>query len=315
MAFKYTQSTFISLAKKKHPRKYTYDRVVYKNSLTKVSVGCKHCDKYFSILPSMLLSGIGCKECGYRTRKNTHADLRNKIAADTFVSRATKLHKGVFNYPNPYINNRSPMEIWCTKCKSFFTQTPSTHLEGWGCNNCAILARTKTKKQFIKDAKSIHGNLYDYADFLYTNSFVDSNVICKSCGSTFLVKPYLHLQGTGCSCRIHNQWSNLAIKAIESYATSHRWKNVIHALTPGGEYTIPELKRKVDGYHKATNTVIQVHGDDWHGNPKKHSPRKKCHPFNNKTAASLYKDTMRKDKEIRNLGYNLIVMWELDLKS
>lgn len=57
-----TREEFIEMAKAIHGDKYTYDKVVYVNSITKVIVTCKkHGD--FLITPSALLQGQGCAEC------------------------------------------------------------------------------------------------------------------------------------------------------------------------------------------------------------------------------------------------------------
>jgi G:T-mismatch repair DNA endonuclease (very short patch repair protein) len=106
----------------------------------------------------------------------------------------------------------------------------------------------------------------------------------------------------------------LSIKWIEGYAYSHRLKNVQHALN-GGEFTIPGTRIRVDGFHRASNTIFEFHGDDWHGNPNKHKPMKKCHPHSNKNAKQLYRETLEREKEIKRLGYNLIIMWESDYKQ
>ena len=50
----------------------------------------------------------------------------------------------------------------------------------------------------------------------------------------------------------------------------------------------------------------------FHGNPKKFKPTDLCHPFTNETAETLYKRTIKKEKTIKQMGYNLIVLWESD---
>jgi len=38
-----------------------------------------------------------------------------------------------------------------------------------------------------------------------------------------------------------------------------------------------------------------------------------CHPFNHDiTAGELYQKTMKRDSEMKELGYNLVIMWESD---
>ena len=86
--------------------------------------------------------------------------------------------------------------------------------------------------------------------------------------------------------------------------------NIQHAIN-GIEYTILKTNYKADGYCKETNTIYEFHGDFWHGNPKKYrsddiNKITKC------TFGILYEKTMQKEKTIKELGYNLVVMWESD---
>jgi hypothetical protein len=87
--------------------------------------------------------------------------------------------------------------------------------------------------------------------------------------------------------------------------------SIQHALN-GGEYAIPGTKYRADGFCKDTNTIYEFHGDVYHGNPQLFSPNAKCHPYNDKTAGELYKATVEREQQIKQLGYNLVVMWEND---
>lgn len=62
----------------------------------------------------------------------------------------------------------------------------------------------------------------------------------------------------------------------------------------GGEIKIPEIG-KVDGYCKQTNTIYEFHGSYWHGKRKN---------------IELFLSTLLRDNRIRNLGYNLLSIWE-----
>lgn len=85
-----------------------------------------------------------------------------------------------------------------------------------------------------------------------------------------------------------------------------------HALNEG-EYSIPGTRYKADGYCQETNTIYEFHGDVFHGNPLLFNDTDKCHPFDKQiTAGELYNKTLLKEQQIKELGYNLIVMWEND---
>jgi G:T-mismatch repair DNA endonuclease (very short patch repair protein) len=65
----------------------------------------------------------------------------------------------------------------------------------------------------------------------------------------------------------------------------------------------------VDGYCRETNTVYEYHGDYWHGNPRKYK-QTDIHPHRKVTYGELYRRTLRRDRKIKSLGYNLMVKWE-----
>ena len=78
-----------------------------------------------------------------------------------------------------------------------------------------------------------------------------------------------------------------------------------------GEFVVPETRYRADGYCKETNTVYEYHGDYWHGNPKKFN-KDEINKSSKKTFGELYEQTLKRENEIRTLGYNLVVMWESD---
>ena len=81
------------------------------------------------------------------------------------------------------------------------------------------------------------------------------------------------------------------------------------------KYNIPHTNFKVDGYDKKTNTVYEFLGDVFHGNPSKFDPLDTPHPYTDETAQKLYDDTFKRLDYIRNLGYNVIYIWENDYRN
>jgi hypothetical protein len=108
-----------------------------------------------------------------------------------------------------------------------------------------------------------------------------------------------------CSSAISRKW--LALE-------SKRRRIKIQSAYNGGELYIPELKIRVDGYNKRTNTIFEFYGDVFHGNPDVYYPRDKPHPFSDKTAYQLHKETKLREKKIKKAGYNLVTIWENTFK-
>lgn len=68
----------------------------------------------------------------------------------------------------------------------------------------------------------------------------------------------------------------------------------------------------MDGYDPITNTVYQFHGNYYHGNPKIYPCPITWNKKSKKFMYELHYKTLEFDEFIKNLGYNLVVIWEND---
>ena len=74
------------------------------------------------------------------------------------------------------------------------------------------------------------------------------------------------------------------------------------------------LRKKVDGYDPYTNTIYEFLGDYWHGNPTIF----KCNEMNyhcQKTFRCLYEETFNRFKLLKENGYNVKYIWEIDWEN
>ena len=78
-----------------------------------------------------------------------------------------------------------------------------------------------------------------------------------------------------------------------------------------GEYRIPGTRYKADGYSAKSNTVFEFMGTWYHADPRVYK-RTDYNPQVKKTMGELYDKTMKREKEIKKLGYNMVTMWEYD---
>ena len=88
--------------------------------------------------------------------------------------------------------------------------------------------------------------------------------------------------------------------------------NIQHTLN-GGEYTI-EGVGKVDGYCASTNTVYEFQGCFWHGCPKCYNEAT-INTKNHIDMGELNKRTLAKNAKIRELGFNLVTIYECELNK
>lgn len=77
-----------------------------------------------------------------------------------------------------------------------FEQCPEKHLKGFGCPVCSGRDGITTEK-FIKRAKEIHGNKYDYSKVDYKDNKTKVTIICPKHGE-FEQAPSNHLRSCGC---------------------------------------------------------------------------------------------------------------------
>ena len=104
-----------------------------------------------------------CPKCG-----NSKKGQDKKLTKEEFIEKAKKIHGDKYDYSKvDYINNRTKVCIICPEHGEFYTR-PEVHLakNKHGCPMCFYkeqsIRQTKTTEEFIKEAKEIHGDKYDY---------------------------------------------------------------------------------------------------------------------------------------------------------
>ena len=187
-----TTEQFIEKAKKIHGDKYDYSKVKYTNSHSPVLIHCNKCGCEFEQLPYTHLQGNGCPNCANNKKKSS----------DEFIEKAKSIHGDKYDYSKVnYINNSTKVCIICSKHGEFW-QTPYHHLNKHGCPKCAneqTHAKQKIgKDEFIKKAKEVHGDKYDYSEIKYINSKTPVKIYCKKHQEFFYQAPYNHLKCQGC---------------------------------------------------------------------------------------------------------------------
>lgn len=118
-----------------------------------------------------------------------------------FINRAKAIHGNYYDYSDTrYVRSNQKVTIICP-VHGPFEQVPSSHLQGKRCKKCsdAENGRNRAKKagdEFVKRAREVHGERYDYSKVRYRKSGVLVEVICPDHGP-FTARPN-HLRGVGC---------------------------------------------------------------------------------------------------------------------
>ena len=200
---KHTKESFIEKAKEVHGDKYDYSKVEYINSKTKVCIICPKHGEFWQKPNSHISNKQGCIKCfeekrGYEIKYNL----------EIFIKKAKEVHGDKYDYSKvKYINSQTKVCIICPKHGEFW-QTPREHLQGFNCQKCGSINRSKllslTNDKFIKKAKEVHGDRYDYSKINYVNYETKILIICPEHGE-FWQMPREHLSGCGCpKCSVKN---------------------------------------------------------------------------------------------------------------
>ena len=195
--------TFIRKALRKHGNRYDYSKVVYVRSDVNVEIICRvKGHQSFPQKPNRHLQGRGCTDCGGT----------KKLTTKEFIKRAREIHGNTYDYSKvKYKNMKTDVVIICP-IHGDFLQTPNDHIHGCsGCSLCGYIKTSEmqrlTKEEFIKRAREIHGNTYDYSKVVYVNMLTEVIITCPKHGD-FPQIPSSHLNTEGCRKCQYEKLSN-----------------------------------------------------------------------------------------------------------
>jgi len=122
------------------------------------------------------------------------------ITKELFIERAKLFHGEKYDYSQvDYVGSRGKVKIICPSHGVFFQRSDS-HLSGSGCNKCGRETTSLTEEAFVKKARMVHGERYDYSSLFYNGSGLKVDIICPQHG-VFSQVANSHLMGEGCpSC-------------------------------------------------------------------------------------------------------------------
>ena len=276
---KLTTGEFVKRAKKVHGDKYDYSKVKYVNSGAKVCIICPKHGEFWQIANSHL-RGQGCPKCGVIARS-----FKQTKTTEEFIEQAIAVHSEKYDYSKvDYLGDKVKVCIICSEHGEFW-MTPHNHIRGQGCPKCgAIKARDSqklTKDEFIRRAKEVHGNKYDYSKVKYISYHTKVEIICKKHGE-FWQSPAHHLRKGGCpKCVGRNKTTEEFIEqAKEVHENKYDYSNVM--------YTRSEKKVCI---------ICPEHGEFWQ-TPHKHlsgSGCPECGKYHGKAAYRKAYETKKKN--------------------
>lgn len=124
--------------------------------------------------------------------------MSRKLTREDFIKRAREVHGDLYDYSKVnYVNSKDKVCIICKRHGEFW-QIPNSHLNGRRCPKCHRSEKL-TNEIFVKNAKKVHGNKYDYTKVNYINNNSKVEIICPHHGSFFQTpKAHVHSKN-GCA--------------------------------------------------------------------------------------------------------------------
>ena len=117
--------------------------------------------------------------------------MSRKVTTDSFIESAKMIHGNKYDYSKVnYVSAQTKICIICPEHGEFW-QTPNSHLNGKGCPMCSRNKKMDTN-EFIRRAKEINGDKYDYSKVEYKNAHTKVCIICSKHGE-FWQTPNNHL--------------------------------------------------------------------------------------------------------------------------
>lgn len=201
------------------------------------------------------------------------------------IEQFRKVHGRKYSYKNfVYTLYMNKSIVTCRKHGDFLI-TPDKHIHGRGCALCHDDNISKDTTFFVKMAKKVHGNTYDYSKSVYTKRNAKITIICKHHGD-FQQIAHNHLLGNGCAecffsykvCRFGRKQVNigsrtLSLQGYEPFAIDYmiRHKKVKGSSIFSGKdvptiYYEDPVRRKQrrhypDFFIKNQNRLVEVKSD------------------------------------------------------
>lgn len=210
---------FVKKAKAVHGDKYDYSYAEYHTNVEKVRIICPVHGEFIQS-PHHHSTGYGCPRCGHKKRWDNR-----RLNTDKFVAKAKEVHGGRYDYSSTeYLGYKEQLIVIC-RVHGKFQQKAEKHLIGANCSKCVQQARgdalRSSAEKFIRKAREIHGNRYDYSNAIYHKSNQKIVIVCPEHGK-FLQVPGSHLAGNGCPACSESHGEKKITAFLKARGIKHR---------------------------------------------------------------------------------------------
>lgn len=204
----------------------------YKNARTKIMHRCIKHNVDWSVLPTSILAGCGCKQCKKEKLATTN---------DEYVKKVKEINKNIIPIEK-YLNSASKILHKCLIDGHIWEARPSDILKGHGCPKCAGVKK-RTHEEYVEELKTINPNVEVLETYINKETAIRHR--CLIDGYEWYPVPNNLLIGTKCP----------RCSKVERY-TTEEFKRKLKSVNPNveilGQYVKSLLpirtKCLIDGY-------------------------------------------------------------------
>lgn len=245
----------IRRSKKNHNNKFKYLSIEQLNDKRKsyaIKFECLECKSIILQAYQNHFKGARCNNC-YKNSIRTFEKYKQKC-----IEKYGDKYEYIEYIKDP---KNSKIKYQCKKCNYINLQRCNLHLKGVECHNCSYKNKsknmTKSLNFYLKKAKKIHPELYNYSHIdktNYKNGKTKVKILCNQCNRIFEQNMYKHISGCGCPICKFSKGEKIIMKyLIENnidFISQYKFNNQKDII---GE-------KRFDFYIPKRNLVIEYHG-------------------------------------------------------
>lgn len=200
-AKRFTREEYIRRARQIHGWKYDYSKADFNSPDNMITIICPKHGEFRQNKYNHINAGQGCPKCAKEQLTTGHET--------SFLQRAATKFGDRFDYSRVVFGKTEPDRKITVVCRKHgpFRVTTNNHLRTsfGGCRECELEERTV---KFLRDARIVHGDKYDYSRVNFKNNNQKVEIICPVHGP-FFQTPDSHRNGKGCrQCAIEYNAEN-----------------------------------------------------------------------------------------------------------
>ena len=210
-----------------------------------------------------------------------------------FIEKAKAIHGDKYDYSKVEYKNTGDKVIIRCPIHGDFEKTPMNHLKGQGCPKCSKEQKHSTTEEFIKKARKIHGDKYDYSKVVYVNNKTKVCIICPEHGEFWQV-PSSHLNGNRCPKCAKKGSGERGKLILEEFI-----KKAIKVHGDKYDYSKVEYVNN----HTKVCIICPIHGEFWQM-PQNHIKGQGCPKCSHRSYVYTTEEFIQKAKKIHKDKYD-----------